>query len=180
MIFDLSLLPEALFFSVYPVIVAVIFGEVFGWRWWILPISRRCPNLGRYPNLAICPFLFSGTPFHLLVICGGASICYGLIYVWCDLGRIQAELLDILATSKFKQAEDASEEHKGNSEPLQPNRQLDQLLSDAIKLQRKAFLLRRNAGKTKVSSTSTTPFNLPLCEPPIAKRIRCAMNHADL
>jgi len=107
-----------------------------------------------------CTDLFGGISgvIHILVV--GVLLCaaYGLIYVWCDLCRIEADLRDMLAASKLKQAKDASEKHKRNGEPLQPSSQVDQFLRHAVKLQRKAFLLRRNAHK--IDHLLFEPFRL--------------------
>jgi len=81
--------------------------------------------------------------FGSILLCG----LVGGLYVWCDLWRIEANLRDILAASKFKQAEDAREKDKSNRKPLEPACESEQLLRHAIKLRRKAFLLRRNADK---------------------------------
>ena len=79
----------------------------------------------------------------------GALLCiaYGLIYVWCDLCRIEASLRDMLAESKLKQAEDKRKEQEANGEPFEPTCEYEQLLRHVIQLRRKAFLLRRNADK---------------------------------
>jgi hypothetical protein len=71
----------------------------------------------------------------------------GLLYVWCELCRIEADLRDMLAASKFKKAESQCKEHQAKGEPFEPNCEVEQILRHAVKLRRKAFLLRRNTDK---------------------------------
>jgi hypothetical protein len=114
-------------------------------------VTPKNPRESNTPGAAAVAYtvLFGGISevSHILVVGVLLCVAYGLIYVWCDLCRIEAVLRDMLAASKLKQAKDASEKHKRNGEPLQPSSQVDQLLRHVVKLQRKAFLLRRNADK---------------------------------
>jgi len=84
---------------------------------------------------------------HLSMVCALLCVAYWLVYVWCALGRIQADLLDELSTSKLEQAKDECKNEQPDCETSQPNCQSNESFRLHVKLRRKAFLVRRNANK---------------------------------